>query len=131
MCSGLPGWMCPILIPRFSTRSIQHTADIFRAAVHANGLRHAAPRDDAAERAYAPQGRQRKTGRNPSSSAIKIVQNVERREAAPAGELILYKIYQSYQIERTKGSINTKLHAICDSKGRPPSLFITGWPDLR
>lgn len=26
---------------------------------------------------------------------------------------------------RTKGGINTKLHAICDSQGRPPKLFKT------
>ncbi|WP_226689719.1 IS5 family transposase [Ruegeria arenilitoris] len=28
-------------------------------------------------------------------------------------------------IGRTKGSMNTKLHAICDSRGRPLNLFIT------
>ena len=28
-------------------------------------------------------------------------------------------------IGRTKGGINTKLHAICDSKGRPLHLFVT------
>ena len=28
-------------------------------------------------------------------------------------------------IERTKGGMNTKLHAICDSKGRPLNLFVT------
>ena len=28
-------------------------------------------------------------------------------------------------IGRTKGGINTKLHAICDSRGRPLDLFVT------
>jgi transposase len=28
-------------------------------------------------------------------------------------------------IGRTKGGMNTKLHAICDSKGRPLDLFVT------
>ena len=28
-------------------------------------------------------------------------------------------------IGRTKGGMNTKLHAICDSQGRPLSLFVT------
>jgi transposase len=28
-------------------------------------------------------------------------------------------------IGRTKGSMNTKLHAICDSNGRPLDLFVT------
>ena len=28
-------------------------------------------------------------------------------------------------IGRTKGGMNTKLHAICDSKGRPLNLFVT------
>ena len=28
-------------------------------------------------------------------------------------------------IGRTKGGMNTKLHAICDSKGRPIDLFVT------
>ncbi|PRY75626.1 hypothetical protein CLV76_11495, partial [Marivita geojedonensis] len=26
---------------------------------------------------------------------------------------------------RTKGGMNTKLHAICDSQGRPIDLFVT------
>jgi hypothetical protein len=28
-------------------------------------------------------------------------------------------------IGRTKGGMNTKLHAICDSQGRPLNLFVT------
>ncbi|SEQ76575.1 hypothetical protein SAMN05428995_1081, partial [Loktanella sp. DSM 29012] len=28
-------------------------------------------------------------------------------------------------IGRTKGGMNTKLHAICDSEGRPLNLFVT------
>ena len=28
-------------------------------------------------------------------------------------------------IGRAKGGMNTKLHAICDSKGRPLNLFVT------
>ena len=28
-------------------------------------------------------------------------------------------------IGRTKGGMNTKLHAICDSQGRPIDLFVT------
>ncbi|QFT74723.1 hypothetical protein FIU92_16935 [Ruegeria sp. THAF33] len=28
-------------------------------------------------------------------------------------------------IGRTKGGMNTKLHAICDSEGRPFNLFVT------
>jgi len=28
-------------------------------------------------------------------------------------------------IGRTKSGVNTKLHAICDSKGRPLNLFVT------
>lgn len=33
-------------------------------------------------------------------------------------------------IVRTKGGMNTKLHAICDSYGRPLSLFVTAGPLL-
>jgi len=28
-------------------------------------------------------------------------------------------------IGRTKGDMNTKLHAVCDSHGRPPNIFVT------
>jgi hypothetical protein len=28
-------------------------------------------------------------------------------------------------IDRTKGGMNTELHAICDSQGRPLNLFVT------
>ncbi|RPD43356.1 IS5 family transposase, partial [Paracnuella aquatica] len=31
-------------------------------------------------------------------------------------------------IGRTKGGMNTKLHAICDSQGRPLNLFVTAGP---
>ncbi len=31
-------------------------------------------------------------------------------------------------IGRTKGGMNTKLHAVCDSHGRPIDLFLTAGP---
>lgn len=44
---------------------------------------------------------------------------IERRPAWPP------KRGRGRLIGRTKGGMNTKLHAICDSHGRPPDLFIT------
>jgi transposase len=42
----------------------------------------------------------------------------------PAGE----KGGRGRLIGRTKGGMNTKLHAICDSQGRPLDLFVTAGP---
>lgn len=38
---------------------------------------------------------------------------------------------RSRLIGRTKGGENTKLHAICDSQGRPIDLFVTASPPSR
>jgi hypothetical protein len=33
-------------------------------------------------------------------------------------------------IRGTKGGMNTRLHAVCDSQGRPISLFVTAGQDI-
>ena len=43
----------------------------------------------------------------------------------PASSLAVKKGGRGCLIGRTKGRMNTKLHAICDSQGRPLNLFVT------
>ncbi|MEL6220911.1 MAG: IS5 family transposase [Pseudomonadota bacterium] len=47
-----------------------------------------------------------------------------RTATSPAGQ----KGGRGRLIGRTKGGMNTKLHAICDSQGRPLNLFVTAGP---